>query len=441
MGENSIPDPTPVVVGPNHLAGLLVVPDGAKGLVIFAHGSGSGRFSPRNNHVARKLQEVGFATLLPDLLKVEEEADRRNVFDIPLLARRLREVTEWAENSSATVGLPIAYFGASTGAGAALLAAGTSKASISAVVSRGGRPDLAMAALPNVKAPTLLLVGGLDTQVLELNRSALSQLRGEKKLTIIPGASHLFEEAGTLDMVVDEAADWFNVHLARVESAVRLPFADRREAGRMLGQALLKYRGQHPLVLALPRGGVPVGFEAARAIGGDLDVLLVRKLGAPGHEELGIGAIVDGDAPDIVLNPELVRTLSLPPEYIEREAERQYAELERRRLEYLGDRDPLPVQGRTVIIVDDGIATGGTVRAALKGVRKRKPAKLVLAIPVAPAESITELQSECDDVVCLATPDPFYAVGSQYEDFTQTTDAEVKQLLESARLAETADVG
>lgn len=441
MGENSIPDPTPVVVGSNHLAGLLVVPDGAKGLVIFAHGSGSGRFSPRNNHVARKLQEVGFATLLPDLLKVEEEADRRNVFDIPLLARRLREVTEWAENSSATVGLPIAYFGASTGAGAALLAAGTSKASISAVVSRGGRPDLAMAALPNVKAPTLLLVGGLDTQVLELNRSALSQLRGEKKLTIIPGASHLFEEAGTLDMVVDEAADWFNVHLARVESAVRLPFADRREAGRMLGQALSKYRGQHPLVLALPRGGVPVGFEAARAIGGDLDVLLVRKLGAPGHEELGIGAIVDGDAPDIVLNPELVRTLSLPPEYIEREAERQYAELERRRLEYLGDRDPLPVQGRTVIIVDDGIATGGTVRAALKGVRKRKPAKLVLAIPVAPAESITELQSECDDVVCLATPDPFYAVGSQYEDFTQTTDAEVKQLLESARLAETADVG
>lgn len=441
MGENSIPDPTPVVVGPNHLAGLLVVPDGAKGLVIFAHGSGSGRFSPRNNHVARKLQEVGFATLLPDLLKVEEEADRRNVFDIPLLARRLKEVTEWAENSSATVGLPIAYFGASTGAGAALLAAGTSEASISAVVSRGGRPDLAMAALQYVKAPTLLLVGGLDTQVLELNRSALSQLRCEKKLSIIPGASHLFEEPGTLDMVVDEAADWFNVHLARVESAVRLPFADRRGAGRLLGQALSKYSGLRPLVLALPRGGVPVGYEAAKAIGADLDVLLVRKLGAPGHEELGIGAIVDGDRPDVVLNPELVRTLSLPPGYIEREAERQFAELERRRLEYLGDRDPLPVQGRTVIIVDDGIATGGTVRAALKGVRKRNPARLVLAIPVAPAESLAELQLECDDVVCLATPDPFYAVGSQYDDFTQTTDAEVKQLLESARLAEAAAAG
>lgn len=436
MGTVAIPDPTPVVVGPSHLAGLLVVPPDAKGLVIFAHGSGSGRFSPRNNHVARELQEVGFATLLPDLLKLEEETDRRNVFDIPLLARRLREVTEWAENSPATVGLPIAYFGASTGAGAALLAAGFSDSRISAVVSRGGRPDLAMAALPSVKAPTLLLVGSLDTQVIELNRTALAELRCEKKLTIIPGASHLFEEPGTLDMVVDEAADWFGTHLGPTELKVRLPFADRREAGRMLGRALARFKDQKPLVLALPRGGVPVAYEAAKSIGADLDVLLVRKLGAPGHEELGIGAIVDGDKPQVVLNPQLVRMLSLPPGYIEREAEQQYVELERRRREYLGSREQRSVDGRTVIIVDDGIATGGTVRAALEAIRKRKPAKLVLAVPVAPEDSIRELEPECDEVVCLATPDPFYAVGSQYLDFTQTTDAEVKQLLDEARGAE-----
>ena len=436
MGIASLPDPIPVVLGASHLAGLLVVPDGAKGLIIFAHGSGSGRFSPRNNHVARMLQEAGFATLLPDLLKPEEETERRNVFDIPLLARRLREVTDWAERSSATVGLPIAYFGASTGAGAALLAAGTSESRISGVVSRGGRPDLAMAALPYVTAPTLLLVGSLDTQVLELNRAAFEELRCVKKLTIIPGASHLFEEAGTLDMVVDEATEWFDAHMGDTAAAMRLPFADRRQAGRLLGRALAKYADQHPLVLALPRGGVPVGYEAAKAIGADLDVLLVRKLGAPGQEELGIGAIVDGDRPDVTLNTELVRMLALPPGYIQREAEQQYVELERRRREYLGGREPQSVEGRTVIVVDDGIATGGTVRAALEAIRKRKPAKLVLAVPVAPEDSLRELEPKCDEVVCLATPDPFYAVGSQYEDFTQTTDAEVKQLLDEARAAE-----
>jgi len=141
---------------------------------------------------------------------------------------------------------------------------------------------------------------------------------------------------------------------------------------------------------------VPVAYEVAKSIGADLDVLLVRKLGAPGHEELGIGAIVDGDKPQVVLNPQLVRMLSLPPGYIQRQAEQQYVELERRRREYLGGREQRSVEGRTVIVVDDGIATGGTVRAALEAIRKRKPAKLVLAVPVAPEDSLRELEPECD---------------------------------------------
>lgn len=438
MSLTTVADPTSVVIGHSHLAGLLAVPDNAKGLVIFAHGSGSGRFSPRNNHVARKLQESGLATLLPDLLKEGEEADRRNVFDIPLLAGRLREVTEWAGALPATASLPIGYFGASTGAGAALLAAAMSNGRIAAVVSRGGRPDLAMAALPSVSAPTLLLVGSLDTQVLELNRAALAQLRCEKKLVIIPGASHLFEEAGTLDRVVSEASRWFSDHLRADGQAIGLPFANRRAAGRLLGAALARFRGERPLVLALPRGGVPVGYEVARALDADLDLLLVRKLGAPGHEEFGIGAIVDGQSPQVVLNEEAVRLLRVPTSYVQHEAERQLAELERRRSEYLGGRAPMAVHDRTVIVVDDGIATGGTVRAALQGIRRKQPGKLILAIPVAPEDTLAALRDECDEIVCLSTPDPFHAVGIHYGDFTQTTDAEVKQFLGASRKVETA---
>ena len=215
-------------------------------------------------------------------------------------------------------------------------------------------------------------------------------------------------------------------------------FTDRRDAGRQLAAALARYRVSRPVVLALPRGGVPVGFEVAQALGAPLDVLLVRKIGAPGHEELGLGAVVDGQDPQLVLNPDVVRAVGPPPGYIEAEKRRQLAEIERRRRQYVGDRAPTPVDGRTVIIVDDGIATGGTVRAALRGVSQHRPARLVLAVPVAPADSLDELASECDDIVCLATPEPFFAVGPHYRDFAQTEDEEVIRLLDEARQWNTA---
>ena len=195
------------------LEGILAVPPGAKGVVLFAHGSGSGRFSPRNNFVARVLQDAGLATLLIDLLTEEEAQDRRKVFDIDLLAERLLDATKWLRQESQTKTLPIGYFGASTGAAAALQAAAREKALIAAVVSRGGRPDLAMDYLPEVKAPTLLIVGGNDVPVIPLNQKAYDILRCEKELTIIPGATHLFEEPAALEKVADLARRWFERHL------------------------------------------------------------------------------------------------------------------------------------------------------------------------------------------------------------------------------------
>ncbi len=196
-----------------NLKGILSIPQEAKGLILFAHGSGSSRFSSRNQYVARKLQEAQFATLLFDLLTAEEESiDEYSYeyrFDIPLLAIRLVDVTKWCQSEKQLHSLPIAYFGASTGAAAALIAASQLPEIIKAVVLRGGRPDLAEGALNNVKASTLLIVGGLDSEVIQLNEWALEQLTCPKKLEIVKGATHLFEEPGTLEEVVNLSSDWF----------------------------------------------------------------------------------------------------------------------------------------------------------------------------------------------------------------------------------------
>lgn len=201
-----------VAIPPFALSGILRLPAAARGIVVFAHGSGSSRLSPRNNFVADELRKAGVASLLFDLLTEAEAADRANVFDIDLLADRLAAATRRIRKHASTQGLPIGYFGASTGAGAALVAAAEAHAEIAAVVSRGGRPDLARAALARVKAPTLLIVGGDDPEVIELNRAAQRTLRCESRLAIVPGASHLFEEPGTLEAVVALARDWFLDH-------------------------------------------------------------------------------------------------------------------------------------------------------------------------------------------------------------------------------------
>lgn len=201
------------------LHGNLLTPDHAEGLVAFAHGSGSSRHSPRNQYVARLLRDAGLATLLFDLLTLEEEAEDlisgKMRFDIPLLGRRLIGTTDWLQFSDKTRHFRLGFFGASTGAAAALLAAAERPELVGAVVSRGGRPDLAAPVLDRVKAPTLLIVGGNDMPVIDMNRQALSKLRTEKELVIVPGATHLFEEPGALERVAGLSIDWFKRHLVR----------------------------------------------------------------------------------------------------------------------------------------------------------------------------------------------------------------------------------
>ena len=212
----------------------------------------------------------------------------------------------------------------------------------------------------------------------------------------------------------------------------RQGFANREEAGKQLAEAIAELGLDNPVILALPRGGVPVAFEVAKALGAPLDVILVRKIGAPGHEEFGIGALVDGDSPQVVIDEASARMVGADQAYIDRKVEEQLREIERRRTAYRSG-PPIPLKGRTVVVVDDGIATGGTVRAALKALAKSDASKVVLAIPVAPADVLPEMRAHCDEVICLATPDPYYAVGAHYRDFGQTEDSEVIDLLSQAK--------
>ena len=212
-------------------------------------------------------------------------------------------------------------------------------------------------------------------------------------------------------------------------------YADRRDAGRKLAAALRDYVDQDPLVLALPRGGVPVAYEVAVELVAPLDLLFVRKIGAPGHPELGLGAVVDGADPQVVMNPEVERMVEPRPGYVEEQIRRELVEIERRREAYLGGRRPTPVRDRTVLLIDDGVATGGTVRAALQGLRTAQASRVVLGLPVGPPDVVASLGEDADEVVCLLTPQPFYAVGLWYGDFTQTTDAEVVGLLAEAERA------
>jgi predicted phosphoribosyltransferase len=217
-------------------------------------------------------------------------------------------------------------------------------------------------------------------------------------------------------------------------------FRDRRDAGRALAGLLERYADRpNVVILALPRGGVPVGYEVATALGAPLDVFVVRKLGVPGHAEMAMGAIASGGA--VVLNEDVVRGLDIPPQVIQQTAEEEGRELLRRERAYREGRPMQDVAGKTVIIVDDGLATGASMRAAIQALRKLEPERIVVAVPAAPNSACRELGAQVDEVVCATTPSPFFAVGQAYWDFAQTTDEEVRELLRAASTSRPAEAG
>ena len=208
-------------------------------------------------------------------------------------------------------------------------------------------------------------------------------------------------------------------------------FLDRTDAGQVLARGLQQYKNQPDvLILGLPRGGVPVAYEVARELNAPLDVFIVRKLGVPGHEELGMGAIATGGVR--ILHEGILRELGISEQTIDAVSERERAELERRERLYRSDRPAPTIKGRTVVIIDDGSATGSTMKAAIQAVRQQDPRRLIVAVPTAPSETCEQLKESADEVVCALTPEPFVAVGSSYADFSQTTDEEVRELIASA---------
>jgi predicted phosphoribosyltransferase len=207
-------------------------------------------------------------------------------------------------------------------------------------------------------------------------------------------------------------------------------FRDRKEAGRLLAEELDFLKGEEVVVLGIPRGGVVVAFEVAQSIGAPLDVCITRKIGAPFNPELAIGAI--SSSGDVVLDQDLINSLNVPPDYVKEEMRRQRREIERRMAEYRGDRPAPDLMGKTVVLVDDGVATGATVLATIRSLKKRNPKKLILAVPVGPSDTISRLKEEADEVICLATPPLFWAIGAFYFDFSQTSDEEVKRLLKES---------
>jgi putative phosphoribosyl transferase len=443
-----------ITISEHALEADLVVPAGAQAIIIFAHGSGSSRHSTRNQYVAQTLNDAGLATLLVDLLTEQEKAvdqDTRHIrFDINLLARRLIAVTEWTLQDPSIGHLKMGYFGSSTGAAAALMASAKLD-NIRAIVSRGGRPDLAdYRLLHSIVAPVLFVVGGNDISVIGATVDTMKglSLSKRKELAVIPGAGHLFEESGKMEEVAIVAKKWFetylldngntfecryiqNTRLVSLKEKFRLQvrFTDRVAAGSMLATVVNKYgKGKgEAIVIGIPRGGIAVADALAKKLHLPLDIVFPRKLRAPDNPENAVGAVMQDGS--IYLNKNVVEELKISSEYLEIEKKEQTENIRRRMSLYRPDSKNYELASKIVILVDDGAATGSTIIAAARWIRKMKLRQLVIALPIAPKQVLPLLQNEADVVEVLRMPSKFETVAQYYRDYSDINDKQIIQIM------------
>jgi predicted phosphoribosyltransferase/pimeloyl-ACP methyl ester carboxylesterase len=440
------------------LEGDLTIPLGAQAVVLFAHGSGSSRYSSRNQFVANVLNNNRIATLLVDLLSHEEkrkdEETKHVRYNIELLAARFAAVTSWLAQQPETKDLKIGYFGSSTGAAAALIAAARLDAA-NAIVTRGGRPDLAdESVLHQVKAPTLFIVGRNDKSGIAMNKRALESLSNTeaKEMAIIPGATHLFEEPCKMEEVAQIAAEWFGCYLLRSGKkkfhnryagitrpgflsslwkwhAFKIAFKDRFAAGEILASVLGRYKNDRDgiTVIGIARGGIVVADAVAEKLNADLDIIVPRKLRSPHNSENAIGAIMhDGS---VYLDRSSLEKQHVSDEYIDMEKLEQKKEMERRLSVYRPYVREYKIRDRMVILVDDGIGTGSTMIAAARSMRKYEPKRLIVAAPVAPKQIVERLKSEVDQIEVVRKPSDFKAVGQFYQEFKAVSDDQIVQII------------
>jgi putative phosphoribosyl transferase len=465
-----------IVIHGRILEGDLTIPTGAEAVILFAHGSGSSRHSTRNQYVAEVLNKAGFATLLVDLLSSEEKAadmaGRHLRYNIELLTGRFKEVTKWLLQQPQTKNLEIGYFGSSTGAAAVISAAANfsnSNNTVKALVLRGGRLDLVEEQLSKIIAPTLLIVGGSDdATVIGMNKTALKELKNAKdrELALIPGAGHLFEEPGKMEEIAKIATEWFETYLLcsgkkfenryaqkkrsswllssmfRDKPRIQIKFKDRVAAGEMLATLLGKYKKEEKddtatiiTVIGIPRGGVVVADTIAKKLSiRDFDIVIPRKLRAPNNSENAIGAIMQDGS--VYLENTLLESMNVSNQYLEMEISEQKKEIHRRMGMYRPETaKEYKIKGRTVVLVDDGAATGATIIAAAGWIRKQNPKRLIIAIPVAPSQVKMALRQQADDLEIIYAPSNFTRVAQFYQNFDVVSDQEMIGLLEQYRKA------
>lgn len=443
-----------IIITGDKLEGDLCIPHGSKAIVLFAHGAGSSKYSTRNQYVAQKLNNAGFATLLVDLLTPNEkeiDSNTRHIrFNIMLLASRIESVMNWLIQEPRTQNLSIGCFGSSTGAAAALILASTFKNTIKAIVSRGGRLDLAEGWIEAVSAPTLLIVGGCDVNVIGINKRAIKQLRQAvaKELVVIPGAGHLFEETGKIEEVAKAAVNWFESYLLRngesfhsryshryesflsgstMKRIFQLKFKDRAAAGDMLSELLSKYRNEVPMVIGIARGGIVVADMITRKLSAEFDIVVCRRLRSPINSENPVGGIMQDGS--VYLDNSLIQSLNLSNEYLQSEKLEQKKEIDRILALYRPGTKEYRIKHKIVILADDGAATGVSMIVAARWIRKLQPKMLVIALPVASSKAIRMLQEEADDFEIIRRPSSFESVEQFYRDFSPVPDQRIMQIV------------